>query len=285
MAFDHDSKCTLPVPALHVSRLLRVRTRRGRENVGVAEFCVCRQFWPRPTCLHVVLNRMRRFAMAVNRQPEVEDDEMEVATPTAEQGKGRRKRNTSQMPPMKERLYSSYYRFRYGWPTQTLRVPLLKVSMIAFLLGTSFFRMELQFQHSGRADWNLVTRKMLSPWTWWVLLRRFLPLSLSSLMVCLMVNCFRSVIIPLSLLDYAIKTNISLSVDQDYSEGAPLHVLQFLEHFRSLPWMTYRSGFPPIARTSTTSDCGWGCMIRSGQMLLAATLHFHLLGRGMCHVR
>ena len=67
-----------------------------------------------------MFSRTRRFVMAVNRQPEVEfgeDDEMEVPTLTAEQGKGKRKRNTSQIPPMKERLYSSYYRFRYGWLT------------------------------------------------------------------------------------------------------------------------------------------------------------------------
>ena len=61
------------------------------------------------------------LVMAVNRQPEADefggDDEMEVVTTTAQQGKGRRRRTTVQMPPMKERLYSSYYRFRYGWFT------------------------------------------------------------------------------------------------------------------------------------------------------------------------
>lgn len=77
----------------------------------------------------------------------------------------------------------------------------------------------------------------------------------------------------------------------------------FLTDFESRIWMTYRSNFTPIPRNNTpeaassmtlgvrlrsqlmdsqgfTSDTGWGCMMRSGQSLLANTLCILLLGRG-----
>ncbi|KAJ9481278.1 hypothetical protein VN97_g12211, partial [Penicillium thymicola] len=77
----------------------------------------------------------------------------------------------------------------------------------------------------------------------------------------------------------------------------------FLSDFGSRIWITYRSNFTPIPRTKTseatssmtlgvrlrsqlmdpqgfTSDTGWGCMIRSGQSLLANTFSDILLGRG-----
>ncbi|KAF3397485.1 putative cysteine protease atg4 [Talaromyces pinophilus] len=77
----------------------------------------------------------------------------------------------------------------------------------------------------------------------------------------------------------------------------------FLDDFESRIWMTYRSNFPPIARSEDanaaqamtlsvrlrsqltehhqgfTSDTGWGCMIRSGQSLLANALVISRLGR------
>ena len=81
---------------------------------------------------------------------------------------------------------------------------------------------------------------------------------------------------------------------------------EFLDDFESRIWLTYRSNFPAIAKSSDpkasasmslsvrlrsqleqgdfTSDTGWGCMIRSGQSVLANTLAVLRLGRGMLPV-
>lgn len=78
----------------------------------------------------------------------------------------------------------------------------------------------------------------------------------------------------------------------------------FLDDFESRLWMTYRSNFEPIPRSQDpkatssitlsvrlrnlgdsqgfSSDTGWGCMIRSGQSLLANALLILRLGRGKC---
>ncbi|CAK3969140.1 cysteine protease atg4 [Lecanosticta acicola] len=76
---------------------------------------------------------------------------------------------------------------------------------------------------------------------------------------------------------------------------------EFLEDVESRIWLTYRSDFQPIAKSKDpaaasamsfttklrnianqggfTSDSGWGCMIRTGQSLLANTILLHRLGR------
>lgn len=76
----------------------------------------------------------------------------------------------------------------------------------------------------------------------------------------------------------------------------------FLDDFESKIRLSYRSNFPPIPRSQDpkaaaamslavrirqlgqqegfTSDTGWGCMIRTGQSLLANALLFSELGRG-----
>jgi len=77
----------------------------------------------------------------------------------------------------------------------------------------------------------------------------------------------------------------------------------FLDDFEARIWLTYRSNFPIIPKSQDpkalssmsiavrfrstlvepagfTSDTGWGCMIRSGQSLLANALVMLRLGRG-----
>ena len=46
---------------------------------------------------------------------------------------------------------------------------------------------------------------------------------------------------------------------------------------KSRLWFSYRKGFVAIGDSSYTTDKGWGCMLRCGQMLLAqALINLHL---------
>lgn len=105
------------------------------------------------------------------------------------------------------------------------------------------------------------------------------------------------------------RVEVHLENKDEPAPGAPEETAHgwpeaFLLDFESKFWMTYRSNFPPIPKSEGqvsshtmtlsvrlrsqlmdaqgfTSDTGWGCMIRSGQCLLANAMSSLLLGRGM----
>lgn len=53
----------------------------------------------------------------------------------------------------------------------------------------------------------------------------------------------------------------------------------FVEDFRTRFWFTYRRNFPRIEPSLFTTDLGWGCMLRTGQCLMAEALARFYFGR------
>ena len=55
------------------------------------------------------------------------------------------------------------------------------------------------------------------------------------------------------------------------------HILK--REIRSRLWFSYRKDFPAIGESGMTSDRGWGCMLRCGQMVVAECLQRISLGK------
>ncbi|KAM4634607.1 cysteine protease atg4da [Polymixia lowei] len=88
----------------------------------------------------------------------------------------------------------------------------------------------------------------------------------------------------------SVKYGWSLKQKSHFSRSSPVTMLghsyllshqverdRFRRSFASLLWLTYRRSFPELGGCSLTTDSGWGCVLRTGQMLLAQGLLLHLL--------
>jgi len=77
--------------------------------------------------------------------------------------------------------------------------------------------------------------------------------------------------------DYPDTDNPVWMLGQQYSAKYDLEELK--ELVTSRPWLSYRKEFPAIGESGLTSDQGWGCMLRCGQMVLSGALLDIKLGR------
>lgn len=60
---------------------------------------------------------------------------------------------------------------------------------------------------------------------------------------------------------------------------------EFSMDFGSRFWFCYRRDMPRLSHSLITTDAGWGCMIRCGQMMMAEAYARMLLGRGWNHLQ
>ena len=58
------------------------------------------------------------------------------------------------------------------------------------------------------------------------------------------------------------------AVDVDRGDSSEQTLARYMWDAHSRFWFTYRTGFEYIEGTHFSSDAGWGCMMRSGQMIL-----------------
>lgn len=72
------------------------------------------------------------------------------------------------------------------------------------------------------------------------------------------------------------KTNATVWIlGKSYNSILELEVIR--RDIQSRLWCTYRRGFVPLGEPQLTTDKGWGCMLRCGQMVLAeALINLHL---------
>ena len=73
---------------------------------------------------------------------------------------------------------------------------------------------------------------------------------------------------PILFLGTIINPHIEKQQTNDFKNVITTHMNAY-ESFSSLLYFIYRKDFPVIPNTSLTTDCGWGCAIRSTQMLVA----------------
>ena len=78
-------------------------------------------------------------------------------------------------------------------------------------------------------------------------------------------------------LEQVIKTLLFSLKEANYHDFFQLDMDELTADVKSKMWFTYRRNFPAIGEAGPSSDKGWGCMLRCGQMVVAqALVNLHL---------